>query len=554
MNALDTSAGSTGYTTGSHNQSYSTEGRSGLSKPTRYYLKHKEAFKELTQAVLSNEQLFSPETVKLAVKLNKKISKFEMMGNNELLDPKIKRLLIKCNKLQRQYMDFVVKNDGQNETIPLPMFLKEVDKLDKLMRKMGLLDESDQTIVAEMLQFIIGSIVSVDSLILKKCSEDTASAVYFASTGEEKEDRLMVFKLIEGDSSNIKTVPADERYKRQMAAYLLDRANHGRLNVPLSVLGISTDLGTTTEPVLGSLQIYKKNDGALKTLNGAQISTIGTDALHLTSIHRGRLYDLDAHLGNLLYKETDSITLIPIDFDFLLPHISSESDAENSQLKMGWRYFPQMDKPFSEETLKYLIGIDIAKETQVLTSLGFPITSIRLFHSATLAFQIGAKRELTPGKIVDYLASNEFKLLYLALHRSSLEGTIDFDATIYAQIDSSLENYSADMLNDKATYDVFVENLDKKNYEGAIARLDTLYFLRNNSRLVFKGIRKMIRRNAPQEEIRNAIDVLKSVRSTIGGDVVLAAGYGSIVASFEVMGKQDEADYWRKEFAERVGD
>lgn len=535
----------------SADRNFSSEGNLGLSKSVRYYIKHKDELTSFVAAVVANSENFSEDTIVLANRLSRKFSKYEVMDKEAISDPKIRKLLLSCNVLQRQYLQSVANNGGAFLEIPLLLILKEVDKLDRLVRKVGLSHDNDQSNALHMCEFITKFAPSTEGFQLKKCSEETASQVYFISNGQAKAGRFMVFKPIEGDKSAIRTVPSAERYKRQMAAYLLDLANHGKVNVPLSVVGLSDQL-EEENTTLGSLQIFRKNNGPLKALDGGKISSIPTDKLHLMSIHRGRLYDLDAHLGNVLHKDKEVMELVPIDFDFLLPQIHSEQDAEQSMLKMGWRYFPQMDKPFSEESLMYLRGIDLASEMDMLSSLALPPTSIRLFQSATLAFQIGAELGLTPGEMIDYLASAQFKEIYLETYQRSVEGAVLFDDEAAFLLSNDLNNHKEQLNADKELYAVFTEKLIQGDFEGAIGSLDTLYFIHHNSRLVFTGIRQMILSKAPQEEVHKAIDVLKTVRSTISGDIALVEGYGSVAAAFEQAGRQEEADFWKKEFALRA--
>lgn len=277
-----------------------------------------------------------------------------------------------------------------------------------LMKRVGDLEDRLQTAnvppVPEFKEAIFGARgIQLYPEQLEKMEGITSgsSASYFVK--DENESRSAVFKPANEDASLKPAVPKGESLMRQSASYHLDKMNGGKAGVALTLKANSEENG------LGAIQVFKESHGSLNDLSRAKES-IPTRSLHYLTIHRTRLFDLDAHQGNVLWKRNDDgeIELISIDHDYCFPEFRTMADIENSQnqLRIEWADFPQMDAPFDEETQAYIQGIDVEKEALHLKEQGFAIESINLHKTMTWLYKEAAEK-LTPGQIHSYLISAE---------------------------------------------------------------------------------------------------------------------------------------------------
>lgn len=507
-------------------------------KSINYYQNFKEDVANLAKDILINKSFFNKKTVLLSEKLEKKIIKIDkLISENELNKSAIKlnNLMITTMKLHQAYMKDLAKDtEGNIPPTPLTVFLKRVEKLDKLLKNSSNNYLSHKEFTDKMLNFTKNVLISVNSTELKEIESPSASTCYFVSSPGES-DKLMIYKPIQGDAAVFETVPTGSGFQRQMSAYLIDRLNGGQLNVPLSALGNEETLG------LGSIQMFRKNDGEIRNLSPDEMDQISKDELHLVSIHRGRLYDLDGHLGNILFKRKSesSIELIPIDFDYILPEITDENGAEQSLLKMGWRFFSQLDEPFSEKTIQYLQQIDLENESGILEQLGITGPAIQLFQMATLAWKLGSEKGLTAGEIVDYLDSKKFKELYLSLRN------IEDWNEITPPLEEHFDNYIAALSEHKEVFQQMKEMIKEQKFEEAVSGIKDLFYA-GFTRLAFNAARELISSKAQIEE--EAIEFLKGYARLAGHDKY--DGYVSLLQAYQRIGNEEKAtelDRWIKE-------
>lgn len=517
------------------------------TKKTVFYEKYKENIAELANQALKGDSIGSTEALKLAEKMKEEITIIEHLLHSDSidevkLDTNLTKLMIDCLKLQRQYLfahAALAEQDSESTPlpIPLPLFLKQIDKIDKLLLQSSHLSKEESSqYLEDMIQFITSTTVLLKDLKITPTPLKTASECYFASLNDSGH-RIMVFKpQIEVEAPKkapppfASLIPKDQKVNRQIASFLIDRKNEGKMNVPLSAVGFSENEGA------GSVQIYKKNNGPLENLGGSAIVQIPADKLQLLTIHRGRLYDLDCHLGNVLYKAKtdDDVVLIPIDFDFTLPEIKKRGDIEKCMLKMGWRFFPQMNLPFSKTTRNYLKQIDLDAEINILIRLGISENAIRLFKITTWAFQKGAEKELLPGEIIDFINSDLFKELCL---KSQKMKAVKFDESMKELLNIHLENYKYELNAAKEFVKNIREDLENKKFEGVVYNIQNLFSPVNNRRLGFLMIEELILSSYPNL-YNEAIEHLKTYS---GKSHEMYDGFCQLVFALETTGRNQEA-------------
>ncbi len=277
-----------------------------------------------------------------------------------------------------------------------PSFLKRVEKLDRLLRNRTMS-------VFTALNLMTASLcLPLQDLCTDSTNSGTANSSYFV---REKlgEAQQMVFKPRESERRLFSCVETKGGFRRQIAAYLVDRRNGGAADVPLSVLGQNKE-------GIGSLQTFRKNQDDLTKLNNEQSKQISLPNFQQVALHRLRFYDLDAHLGNFLKKESQGKTkLIPIDFDYTLPRIQDHSDAKHINLKIGIRFFPHMDQPLEAEVKRQLLSINLEDDVKILEDLQFGKEEIKLFKHTTTMLQEMAKKDFTLGQMLDELDSTSFR-------------------------------------------------------------------------------------------------------------------------------------------------
>lgn len=364
---------------------FKSETNSQVTHYQKYKAEYEGFLSDLSKETLSSDE--QPIFERAAIALKKLDSK---SPDQEQLSLFLQDMLV----LHTSHLERAAKEiDRYN--IP-PLFLKRVERLDRLSTC------KDPKIFEAIYAFAVSYCVNVAETGSKKNSVVSAHTSHFLIHPERKAETCL-FKPLNDERSQFPGVSNSAVAQRQLGAYLLSRMHGSVVDVPLSTLSYRDNQ-------IGSLQIFRKSDGALSDLSPIDRLKLSTKEVQLAGIFRGRLYDGDAHLGNLLFKKRKGeVELTHIDLDYILPVFSRTQSFP--QIKMGWRFWPQMDKPFEPEVVKYLQSIDIGEERERLE--GLPVTlsteSLNLLEATTAAFQIGAKLGLTPGEVVDFLDSDFFK-------------------------------------------------------------------------------------------------------------------------------------------------
>jgi len=159
------------------------------------------------------------------------------------------------------------------------------------------------------------------------------------------------------DSPICNGVPS-ECGQREVAAYLLDRT--GYYGVPHTVM---VESRRKDRAQVGSLQAYITNDGPSCDFGP---SMFPVDEVHKLGILDLHMFNIDRNDGNILVRKTPkACQLFPIDHGFSLPDFRKLSDACES-LRYDWMQWPQVQVPFSAESLAHIASIDIEADIDML--------------------------------------------------------------------------------------------------------------------------------------------------------------------------------------------
>lgn len=302
----------------------------------------------------------------------------------------------------------LLKGEGTTKLAP--------HQLTSLMKRIGDLEDQLQKTKegADFVKLLFSlSEIDLDEVTMAPIEGEDKGAsgsffVYDTTPGMDNADakKMAVFKPSSGDAGAVPAVPVGKSLMRQTAAYLIDKMNGGKAGVALTLRAISSSEG------VGALQVFKNNGGNVYSLSDSERFSISPHLLHLLTIHRARLYDLDGHLGNVLWQLSPEgeIEVISIDHDYCFPVFTEAEDLldYNNRLKLMWANFPQMNVPFDNDTKDYIRSLDVKCEVEMLRELGLPPESINLFKTITWFFQEAVETSLLPGEMLDYLLSENY--------------------------------------------------------------------------------------------------------------------------------------------------
>ncbi|KAF6174631.1 hypothetical protein GIB67_006283 [Kingdonia uniflora] len=263
-----------------------------------------------------------------------------------------------------------------------------------------------------------------------------------------------------GSAGGRKGTFAGEGDVREVAAYLLDHPLKGEeggfsgvpptIRVKCSHAKFNYRKGFSIEnPKIGSLQLYKENDGSLEDI-GHNIHIL--EGLQRISVLDIRLANAGRHLGNILWRREQAdgrVTLIPIDHAYCLPH-SFESCL------FDWRRWEATNKPFSDNIIEYVNSLDAEKDLQILKANGIdmPLDCIRVLRISTKLLKKAVDKGLSPRQIGSIMCRST---LDSDLEESKIEEIIrkavasippksseeELLQAVYAQIDLHLDQFNA---------------------------------------------------------------------------------------------------------------
>ncbi|XP_031495237.1 phosphatidylinositol 4-kinase gamma 4-like [Nymphaea colorata] len=140
---------------------------------------------------------------------------------------------------------------------------------------------------------------------------------------------------------------------------------------------------------VGSLQMFVKNYGSCEDMGP---EAFPVEEVHKISVLDLRLANADRHAGNVLVcKDEGKTVLIPIDHGYCLPENFEDCTFD-------WLYWPQARKPYSAETVDYIMSMDAELDIALLKFHGWKLSHAcaRTLRISTMLLKKGAQRGMTP--------------------------------------------------------------------------------------------------------------------------------------------------------------
>ncbi len=469
------------------------------TKQLSYITKHREEIRQFL-AEIGDERLKEALPVELQVSARRCNELF----HKSLSDPSpenVRNSLEALIDLHESSLDYM--HDTKNLRFYTPLFLKRIDRLDRLSepRRPGL--------YMKISRLIVSAPVPLATSTLVPTSGDTSNTSYFVHESPAHRKRLMLFKPAIGEKRCGAGLQKGRGYLRQIAAYVIDRANGGQMQVPLSTLAIGEGLG------IGSLQIFRKTRAELERLSETDKARISDEDVQMQGLFRLRFYDQDSHLGNFLCKPAgDRIIIVPIDFDNSLAAMRTQDESESCSLDQfsEYRALPAMNIPLTDNVRNYLRTLNPRADASVLRELGFTAQEIALFTSTTIAMQLMSRMGFIAGEMYDFLNHTNFKSMIPSL------ATVE-DAELIPEIEKRLNALVPDF---RATIDRHVHDamqaLSKPVAPGESSNppgiaLDCLTKVRGFSRAAALQIaRELIRTFPESDEARRVFSIFPRLR------------------------------------------
>lgn len=207
-----------------------------------------------------------------------------------------------------------------------------------------------------------------------------------------------------------------EGASREVAAYLIDRANGGFSGVPTTCL-VSVDRkliypnslpGSTMK---GSLQQLVAHESSSEDYGGSIFKIRDVERIALLDL---RLFNTDRHGGNMLV--TNDKSLIPIDHGLCLPDVRELGEAW-----FEWLHWEQCKSVLSEEAMEWLQSIDIEKDAAILHRLNIRPEAIMTLYVTTCLLRRAVLRGWTLYEIGKFVQRPSFDVD----SRSGLEQLIE---------------------------------------------------------------------------------------------------------------------------------
>jgi hypothetical protein len=188
-----------------------------------------------------------------------------------------------------------------------------------------------------------------------------------------------------------KGITVGEASNKECAAYLLDRDHFSGVPATCLVRCTHSAFYSTEEHNNNDRGLLSEEDGdEVKVLrNGKKLKTkvgslqqyvdhecaswdMGPSRFPVHEVHKIglldlRLFNLDRHGGNILVnRQPDgNIALVPIDHGYCLP-----GTIDCGDLYFEWLHWPQAKVPFTEETKKYIMELEVGDGEELLKACG----------------------------------------------------------------------------------------------------------------------------------------------------------------------------------------
>lgn len=246
---------------------------------------------------------------------------------------------------------------------------------------------------------------------------------------------------------------------REVAAYLIDKANGGFSGVPTTCLvSVDRQLIHTKETGLmtGSLQKFIAYESSSEDMGQSSFETGNVHKIALLDL---RLFNTDRHGGNLLV--TTDKSLVPIDHGLCLPDVRELGEAW-----FEWLPWEHCKRELSKEAVAWVHAIDIERDADILRRLEVRPEAILTLYVTTYLLKCAVQKGWTLFEIGTFM------------QRPSLDPHSRSDLEILIQrVVSSSEILSSSWKTDPAAvFDDFLKAyvaelphfLDKKRYNNGI--------------------------------------------------------------------------------------
>jgi len=181
-----------------------------------------------------------------------------------------------------------------------------------------------------------------------------------------------------------------EGASREVAAYLIDRANGGFSGVPTTCL-VSLDRkliypnSLPGSKMKGSLQQLIPHESSSEDYGGSVFRIRDVERIALLDL---RLFNTDRHGGNMLV--TNDKSLVPIDHGLCLPDVRELGEAW-----FEWLQWEQCKSVLSEEAMEWLQSINVEKDAAILRRLNIRPEAVMTLYVMTYLLQRAALKGWT---------------------------------------------------------------------------------------------------------------------------------------------------------------
>lgn len=201
-------------------------------------------------------------------------------------------------------------------------------------------------------------------------------------------------------------ITAGEQSRGEVAAYLIDSQRFSRVPVTLPVALTHSDLFEEKEGFRtqwrrskskrGSLQQFVQHRCTLSEISYEERRKIPAQEVQRIGILDVCLLNTDRHSMNLLVRgENEGMELIPIDHGLCLPQTLD-------QMRFSWIRLHQAKEPFTRESLEHIASIDLEKNEEIFTQLGFGEKAVLHAWASTYFLKEAAQKGWTLKEVGEF--------------------------------------------------------------------------------------------------------------------------------------------------------
>ncbi|KAK8795473.1 hypothetical protein WA158_000130 [Blastocystis sp. Blastoise] len=193
-------------------------------------------------------------------------------------------------------------------------------------------------------------------------------------------------------------IHSGEGYKREIAAYLLDRSGFFRVppTLPARIFHPSFSfLNDNPSPKLGSLQMFVDSRDIAGNWGPSKFSIQEVQKICLLDIY---ILNTDRNDANILLTDDDysgHFSFIPVDHGYSLP-----DRPEISEYSWCWLDWPQVKQPWTPECQEYIRNINVDNDSYMLyTNLGIRKICLIYMRISGILLQLSLEYNLSPYQV-----------------------------------------------------------------------------------------------------------------------------------------------------------